>query len=61
MRQAGVLAAAGLLSLTVMADRVKDDHTNAYNFAKGKDNVQNKTYPNHLVGRHLKCIQFIHL
>jgi len=35
MRQAGVLAAAGLLSLTVMADRVKDDHTNAYNFAKG--------------------------
>ncbi|XP_041072744.1 threonine aldolase 1 isoform X1 [Carcharodon carcharias] len=35
MRQAGVLAAAGLLSVSDMVDRLQDDHRNAQKFAKG--------------------------
>ena len=35
MRQAGVLAAAGIVALTEMVDRLKDDHTNARMLAEG--------------------------
>jgi threonine aldolase len=35
MRQAGVLAAAGLVALTQMVDRLADDHTNARRLAQG--------------------------
>ncbi|XP_060700824.1 threonine aldolase 1 [Hemiscyllium ocellatum] len=35
MRQAGLLAAAGLLSITDMVDRLQDDHRNARTFAQG--------------------------
>ena len=35
MRQAGVLAAAGILSLTEMVDRLTDDHANARKLAEG--------------------------
>lgn len=35
MRQAGVLAAAGVLALTEMVDRLTDDHTNARRLAEG--------------------------
>lgn len=35
MRQAGILAAAGIVSLTEMVDRLKDDHWNARIFAEG--------------------------
>ncbi|XP_048466634.1 threonine aldolase 1 isoform X1 [Rhincodon typus] len=35
MRQAGVLAAAGLLSISNMVDRLQDDHRNAKKFAQG--------------------------
>ena len=35
MRQAGVLAAAGIVALTEMVDRLKDDHTNARRLAEG--------------------------
>jgi threonine aldolase len=35
MRQAGVLAAAGIVALSEMVDRLKDDHTNARMLAEG--------------------------
>ena len=35
MRQAGVLAAAGIVALTDMADRLADDHANARKLAEG--------------------------
>lgn len=35
MRQAGVLAAAGLVALTQMGDRLADDHANARRLAQG--------------------------
>jgi threonine aldolase len=35
MRQAGVLAAAGLVALEVMVDRLADDHRNARELAEG--------------------------
>nr|XP_039261290.1 probable low-specificity L-threonine aldolase 2 isoform X2 [Styela clava] len=35
MRQSGVLAAAGIISLTKMVDRLEDDHINAKRFAEG--------------------------
>ena len=35
MRQAGVLAAAGILALTEMVDRLGDDHANARRLAEG--------------------------
>ena len=35
MRQSGVLAAAGLLSVTCMADRLEEDHRHATQLAEG--------------------------
>jgi len=35
MRQAGILAAAGIVALTEMVDRLKDDHLNARTLAEG--------------------------
>ena len=35
MRQAGILAAAGIVSLTEMVDRLPEDHANARAFARG--------------------------
>ena len=35
MRQAGVLAAAGVVALTEMVDRLADDHANARKLAEG--------------------------
>ncbi|HHJ06484.1 MAG TPA: low-specificity L-threonine aldolase [Anaerolineae bacterium] len=35
MRQAGILAAAGILALTEMVDRLADDHANALRLAEG--------------------------
>lgn len=35
-RQAGVLAAAGLVAIDTMIDRLKVDHEHAYKIAKGK-------------------------
>lgn len=35
MRQAGILAAAGILALTQMVDRLEEDHANARLFAEG--------------------------
>jgi len=37
MRQAGIIAAAGILALTEMIDRLRDDHANARHFAYGLD------------------------
>ena len=35
MRQAGILAAAGIIALTEMVDRLADDHANAHRLAMG--------------------------
>ena len=35
MRQAGIIAAAGIVSLTSMVERLKDDHRNAHSLALG--------------------------
>jgi threonine aldolase len=35
MRQAGILAAAGIVALEQMVDRLADDHANAYRLAQG--------------------------
>ena len=35
MRQAGVLAAAGIVALTTMVDRLGQDHQRAMNLAQG--------------------------
>jgi threonine aldolase len=39
MRQAGVIAAAGIVALTKMADRLQDDHTNAHSLAQGLSKI----------------------
>jgi threonine aldolase len=40
MRQAGILAAAGIVALTEMADRLADDHITAKRLANGLANVE---------------------
>ncbi len=40
MRQAGILAAAGIISLKSMIDRLKDDHKNAEFFAGGLRKIE---------------------
>ena len=35
MRQAGIIAAAGIIAIEKMVDRLKDDHANAKTLAKG--------------------------
>jgi threonine aldolase len=39
MRQAGIIAAAGIVSLTEMVDRLQEDHDNALLLAKGLSNI----------------------
>jgi threonine aldolase len=39
MRQAGILAAAGIVALETMVDRLADDHANAKIFAEGLTNL----------------------
>jgi threonine aldolase len=39
MRQAGIIAAPGIIALTEMVNRLKDDHKNAKILAKGLDNL----------------------
>jgi threonine aldolase len=40
MRQAGILAAAGIVALTEMVDRLADDHENARKLADGLANIE---------------------
>lgn len=40
MRQAGVLAAAGLVAMDTMIDRLADDHANARRLAQGLTNIK---------------------
>jgi len=40
MRQAGILAAAGIIALTEMVDRLVDDHKNARKLAEGLANME---------------------
>lgn len=39
MRQAGILAAAGIVAIGTMVDRLKDDHFNARQLAQGISNI----------------------
>ncbi len=43
MRQAGILAAAGLIALDTMVDRLADDHANARRLAQGLANIDGLT------------------
>ena len=43
MRQAGILAAAGLVALDTMVDRLADDHANARRLAQGLANIDGLT------------------
>ncbi|HLJ80866.1 MAG TPA: low-specificity L-threonine aldolase [Ktedonobacterales bacterium] len=43
MRQAGILAAAGILGLTEMVDRLAEDHANARRLAEGLANIPDIT------------------
>ncbi len=43
MRQAGILAAAGLVALDTMVDRLADDHANARRLAHGLANIDGLT------------------
>jgi len=40
MRQAGIIAAAGIIALTEMVDRLADDHKNARKLADGLSNIE---------------------
>jgi threonine aldolase len=39
MRQAGILAAAGIVALTEMVERLSDDHANAKRLAEGLEGI----------------------
>jgi threonine aldolase len=45
MRQAGVLAAAGVVALTTMIDRIPEDHANARLLAEGLASVEGLSVP----------------
>jgi threonine aldolase len=40
MRQAGILAAAGIVALETMVDRLREDHANAQRLAQGLTNIR---------------------
>jgi threonine aldolase len=40
MRQCGIIAAAGIIALDRMIDRIAEDHENAHSLAKGIENIQ---------------------
>lgn len=42
MRQIGIIAAAGLVALDKMINRLEDDHRRTFEIAKGKAFEQNK-------------------
>lgn len=41
MRQIGIIAAAGLVAMDKMIDRLADDHRRAYQIGKGKQKLSN--------------------
>jgi threonine aldolase len=43
MRQAGILAAAGIVALNEMVERLADDHANAHKLAEGLANIPGVT------------------
>ena len=43
MRQAGVIAAAGIIAIEKMVDRLKDDHANAKLLARGLSKIEGIT------------------
>jgi len=40
MRQAGIIAAAGIVAIEKMVDRLRDDHANAKHLARGLSNIR---------------------
>lgn len=44
MRQVGVLAAAGLIAINTMVERLKDDHDNAFKIGKAINDMRSKIF-----------------
>jgi len=53
MRQAGILAAAGIVALTEMVDRLADDHENARKLADGLANMEGLSIDSDLVSTNI--------
>jgi threonine aldolase len=53
MRQAGILAAAGIVALTEMVDRLADDHENAGKLAQGLANTEGLSIDSDLVSTNI--------
>lgn len=53
MRQAGILAAAGIVALTEMVDRLADDHENARKLAEGLANMEGLSIDSDLVSTNI--------
>jgi threonine aldolase len=58
MRQAGVLAAAGIVALNTMIDRLKEDHQRASELAIELSNLPGIELKNHLPATNMVFIQF---
>lgn len=59
MRQAGVLAAAGLVALDTMVDRLGEDHARARKLARGLHEVQGVTVLNPNPQSNMVCVEFV--
>jgi threonine aldolase len=57
MRQAGILAAAGIVALTEMVDRLADDHENAKKLAEGLSNIKGLSIDPNLVSTNIVYIE----
>ena len=60
MRQSGVLAAAGIVSLTEMVDRLEDDHKNARKLAEGLSDVNGLSVDPDVVKTNIVYFQVTH-
>ncbi len=58
MRQAGVLAAAGLVALDTMVDRLGEDHARARRLADGLEEVRGVTVLNPQPQTNMVCVEF---
>lgn len=58
MRQVGVLAAAGLIALDTMVDRLSEDHARAGRLARGLQEVQGVTVLNPEPQSNMVCVDF---
>lgn len=57
MRQSGFLAAAGIVAIDKMIDRLEIDHLHAYKVAKGKSYEPKTDRNNTIISLFLFCLQ----